>query len=207
MSSIQKNGVTLIEVSVSTLLVATMLLTSITASSNLMRTNRESSNSTLGQELCQRFLDEITSQFFDDPQSSGTFGVESGENLSNRQTLDDVDDYHGYQSSSLTYRNGSAMPDSQGWSVAIIVDRCEAITAGIQLSNSNVSGLRRIQVTCTSLNGQQVTSCALVSNAPTNLQRNTRYHQFRQVNILPKNGQPPVQVIVPLRNHPTSGGS
>ena len=177
----ERSGLTLIEVSISLLLVSTVLLVSLTASADLMRNDYVSHNADRGRVLGFRLLDEASSMDFRDRQTP-IFGAETGETA--RSTFDDIDDFHGYTVSPPVFRNGNAMADYTGWSVAVSVESAVATSTGISTTGTTLADpLRLVTVTATSPEGQASVVQTLVSEIGSNIDLLTSYQRFRRIQL------------------------
>lgn len=196
----RRNGVTLIEVMISIVLVSTILLVSLTASANLMRNNSERRNTNLGQQLASQILDEVSSVDFHDP-TSVIFGLEPDESATDRTTFDDVDDYQGYTSSPPSHRDGTAIDGYEGWSFSVSIAAAEADANGITTVNVDAQApLRLIAVVCTAPDGTTVDAGTLVSNVPSDINDTTSYEKWRRIKLTFPDRE--INVTAPLRNHP-----
>ncbi len=201
-----RSGVSMIEVIVSTLLVATVLIVSLTASSNLVRNDVQNITAVDGKLLANFFIDEITSLAFEDQDSVPVFGSEPDETTTSRITLDDVDDYQGLNVSPPTDRSGLTLSEFAGWSVAITVTPAEPTADGFTSVPETTASLRRIVVVCTSATGQTETVEAIVSNVGDTSDRTLLHQRRREISLqFPQGGV--IRVDVPLRNYPLVSGS
>ena len=194
-------GLSLLEVVISLILVSTIMLVSITASANLLRSRVESLQSVDGHELAFQMLDEVTSVAFEDADSDRVFGRESSETSTTRSDFDDVDDYHGYTVSPPTHRSGAAIAGWESWSVSIAVSRAQAVSAGIVASNSDDAPLRLVTVTCTSPSGSTLSESMLISAVSSDIPPNTSYEKTRRLTLKFANHRS-IDLTVPLRNQP-----
>ncbi|MGI9470461.1 MAG: type IV pilus modification PilV family protein [Rubripirellula sp.] len=193
-------GLSLIEVVISIVLVASVLLVSLAASANLMRNSHERRDTNQGQQLATQFLDEVTAMAFRD-LSEPTFGLESGELLSDRTTFDDVDDYANYQQSPPTHRDGTAISSYEGWTISVGVVAADIDNDGISTSAAtNDSPLRRVTVFCQSPDGVTTTATAIVANVGDDSEETTSFEQWRRVRLTFPGRE--VDVVSPLRNAP-----
>lgn len=116
----------LIETTVSTLLVSILLVTSV---STIAHVNRVAGSENHGQQasrLAELFLSEITSKQFSSSRNTSTnLGRSASETLPDRTTWDDCDDYNGISLNDLTFADGSAIPNTTNWSLAITVNYSE----------------------------------------------------------------------------------
>ena len=199
-------GLTLLEVVVSLVLVSTIVLVSVSASANLMRSKTQSTQALDGQELAFQILDEVTAVDFQDPDQDRIFGREASETANNRTDFDDVDDYHGYAASPPSHRDGTTIAGFENWSFSVTVSRAEPASAGIVASNNDDAPLKLVTVTCTSPAGDITSESMLASVVPGNQVANTAYEKWRRVTLTFSN-QRTIDVSVPLRNLPDPGAS
>lgn len=107
-------GFSLIETSLSTLLIGVMLMASMrTVGSVLMQRNR-TETSFRAQMLGQQLLMEILASEYVDATQTASFGREPGE-AATRTSFDDVDDYHQWDESPPKNVSGVAYSDLSGW--------------------------------------------------------------------------------------------
>lgn len=194
-----RNGVTLIEISISLILVTTVLLVSLTASANLLRNGTVSRGAIDAERLGSRLLDEITSMDFRD-RDSPVFGLESGEVATDRQTFDDLDDYDGYVSDPPTNRDGTNIAGFEDWSISVTVQPAEPDTAGVLTSGDDGKPMRWITVTCTAPNGTTTEVATSVSDVPSDLDPSTSYERWRQLDLDFTDRD--LTITIPLRNAP-----
>ena len=201
MRSQHRFGLTLIEILVSILLVSMVLIVSLSASANLLRNDHQQQTNTRLDDLSAIIMDEITSRHFQDPDTP-IFGIESDESSASRLTLDDVDDYHNYTQSTPTYRNGDAITGFDGWSISVNVSPATVDSTGVVTSVDNNDPLRMITLTCTSPDGEQTTSRAIVSNTPIDLPDSVPIELWRKLDL--NFADRTISVTAPLRNQPDS---
>lgn len=200
-----RSGISMIEVIASTLIISTVLIVSLTASSNLMRNQAASSAGVDGKLLACRFLDEVTGQAFVDPSSTSTFGPESDESTVLRTSLDDVDDYHGLLLSPPTGRNGTTLSGYVGWSIAINVLRADTTPTGFAVTADSNAPMKQITVTCTSPSGTVTTATSMISSVSSTLDRQVAHQRQIKLSVSTV-GVSDVEVVVPLRNRPSVSG-
>ena len=196
----KRAGLTLLEVMLSLILISSILLVTITASANLFRSQSEIQTSVRGFELAGVILDEVSVKRFRDIEMP-VFGLESDESVSDRTTLDDVDDYHNLVISPPTYHDGEAIPGFTGWSVNVNVGRANATTTGLTTTNNDDSPLRIITVTCTAPNGATTVDAIAVSEAATPDTSDFSHSRQTRVQLGFPAGRD-VHVSAPLRNLP-----
>ena len=83
------------------------------------------------------------------------FGTESGEGTSNRADFDDVDDYHDWSQSPPQRRDGTVIPDLNGWGRSVAVQWVNPTNLSQTLGSDQ--GAKRMTVTVTH-NGRPVAS-------------------------------------------------
>ena len=197
---LQRFGVSLIEVMVSMVLISTLMLVSLTATGNLLRTDVQQRDENQGQQLAAQFLDEVSSMDFRD-RIDPIHGLESDENAKDRQTFDDVDDYNRYTATPPTHRDGTTINNYDGWSIAVSVIAADPDATGITTISSDLdSPLRIITVVCTSPAGTSVQASTMVSNVPNNNPDTNSYEKWRRVQLTFPDRV--IDVTAPLRNNP-----
>ena len=196
----RRAAVTLIEVTISIVLVSTILLVSITASSNLRRNHHDARDDNHGLSIAHQFLDEISAMDFRDSVDP-VFGLESGESATDRTTFDDVDDYHNYSQNPPTHRDGSAIAGADNWSISVSIVAADPDSSGVvTVGATPTSPLRIVTVTCTAPSGESVDSSTLVSEVPSDRPVASSYERWRRVKLQFSNRD--VEITAPLRNQP-----
>lgn len=146
-------GLSLVEVSISTLLVGLVLISSLKAVGGVIHTRVVADQVHDGTALARDLMNEILAQHYVEPTQTPAFGREGGEPPSYRSAWDDVDDYNGWSASPPQDRPGWALPGYTGWTRGVTVDYAK-------LSNPTANalsdeGLKRITVTVTAPTGRQ----------------------------------------------------
>lgn len=158
-------GFTLVEATVSIVVIGVMLVAAVAAVGASRRTSQGNYDRLRGRQLAQMLLSEIVPLAYKDPAATNTTppGLDSGESHTSRTGLDDVDDYHNLSQSPPADRSGVALPNSAAWSWQV---RVSWVTeADLGLTSTNETGLKRIEVTVKK-NGRTVaTSAAIRSEA------------------------------------------
>ncbi|MBV10648.1 hypothetical protein [Rubinisphaera sp.] len=142
-----RKGISLLEVSISTLLVAFLMITSLKCIGAVVRGRGMTAKYVQAEQLAQEMMTEIMRQ----PYRDGflpLFGLEALELVyinGPRSNYDDVDDYNGWSASPPKDRSNSAISNTTGWQRQVSV-------AWVNKSNpSQISGyetgLKRITVT------------------------------------------------------------
>lgn len=146
---------TLVEVMMSVIVVGMMFVAALNTVGSTRIGEYKISERNRGQVLAQGLMAEVLQQAYEDPSGPVAFGTESGEGTSNRTDFDDVDDYLDWSQSPPQRRDGTALPDLDGWgrSVAVVWVNPADLS---QVVGSD-QGLKRITVTVTH-NGVPVAS-------------------------------------------------
>ncbi|MEM8865197.1 MAG: prepilin-type N-terminal cleavage/methylation domain-containing protein [Planctomycetota bacterium] len=160
----QRSGMSLIEVVVSTMLVAVVLVGALNTAGNAIQTSVAASTQLEGHTYAAEMLAEIMAMPYCDPEENdpdGTFGIESDEDTSpaNRLLFDDLDDYDDWtEPSALAWRDGAARLDTAGWgrSVTVVKLQKRKVT-DTHDDGHNDDDTRLITVEVTSPDGQTTT--------------------------------------------------
>ncbi|MGB7346807.1 MAG: hypothetical protein WBD20_21475 [Pirellulaceae bacterium] len=204
----KRTGLTLIEVTISLILVSTILLVSITASANLMRNSNHANTASQAHELAGLLLDEISSQAFADSEANSIYGIEPDEDAANRMTFDDADDYDQYEQTPPTFRDGQAISGFDNWTISVSVTPASAQNSGITTTTNDADPLRLVTVTCKSpvlsQTGDSLTrrQSILMSATSENSNINDSYERMRKLDLTFSPDRK-ITIIAPLRNHPT----
>lgn len=140
----QRQGLSLIEVVISTMLVGVVLVGAMSCLAGVIQGRIAIGESGRAQQLGEQLLTEIVNHPYQDTGPSPVFGRESGESGGNRFDFDDVDDYDGWSASPPEDRNGNAIFNSEGWQRDVTVEFVEpSDPATISVTDQ---GLKRITV-------------------------------------------------------------
>ena len=165
-----RSGLTLVEVSISTLIVGLLMVASLQSVANIGRTWTVTNQLVDGQGLAQELIREILAQSYSDPAdpNATTWGLDTGETT--RATFDDLDDYSGWTESPVKNAAGTALTGYTGWSRSVTVQKL-ATTGYAALANGAADqGLRAVTVTVTSPAGKTTTAKVYRSNVGGSLQ-------------------------------------
>lgn len=144
----RRSGLSLVEVSISMLLVGLLLSASMNSFASSKRREWAVANKALAQQLSLDLLNEILRQPYEDPNASVVlFGLESGESTGNRSQFDDVDDYVSWSESPPADKNGNALAGMTNWTRRVTVQWADPTT--LAASGSSGTGLKLITVTTT----------------------------------------------------------
>ena len=154
-------GLSLVEVTVSSLLVGTIVVGSVSLLGASVRSFRVSSDLAKGPLLADALLAEIMSMPYHDPETaSGNNSTNSGELSATRQDFDDIGDYNGWSTSSVQDRQGNVISDYAGWSRSVVVEWARRDSGNIHGTDT---GLKRIIVTVTAPDGTETVRAGMRS--------------------------------------------
>ena len=156
-------GFTLVEVVISSLVVALMLVAAMTTLGAVGRDYGMVREFQLGHLLGEKLVAEILQQAYFDPNDPSGFGVEAGESTGTRVDFDDVDDYEGWSDSPPQLRDGTAIPGAEGWARTVTVWWADVLDPGTQMGAE--TGLKRVRVEVTSPRGKVFTVESLRSSS------------------------------------------
>ena len=115
-SHVNRSGISLVEVVVSTFLVGMLLTASLVSVGAAARTSFATTENSDLMYLAQQLLEEISILPFEDPNQTPVFGMESGESVSPARTqTDDIDDLANWSESPPKDRNGVNLLNYSGW--------------------------------------------------------------------------------------------
>lgn len=163
-SKAARRGLTLVEVSISTLIVGLLMLASLQSVANIGRTWTVTNQLVDGQGLAQELIREILAQGYSDPTdpNATSWGLESGETT--RATFDDLDDYSGWTESPVKNAAGTALTGYTGWTRSVIVQLLNKNDYSVLSAGLTDQGLRAITVTVTSPTNKTTTAKVYRSN-------------------------------------------
>jgi Tfp pilus assembly protein PilV len=156
-------GLSLIEVSVSTLIVGLVLVTALKCVGGVFQTSNTAASRYQGAHLADQLLSETLQCHYEEPDDAVMFGVEGVEDIASRTQWDDVDDFHTWSSSPPTDRNGVAIPNTSNWTRSVAVRFVEVDDPTVTALSD--TGLKEITVLLVNSNGETVTRKALRSKA------------------------------------------
>ena len=115
-------GFTLIEASVSVLIVGGMMIAAVSTVGAFKSSQNKIVTRARARLLAQGLMAEILSLDYEEPVDTPVFGRESSENGGDRAEWDDVDDYHGWTASPPEHKDGTALVDLAGWTRSVVVE-------------------------------------------------------------------------------------
>ena len=142
-----RRGFSLIEATMSMLLVAVLLVAALSTLSASTTTSRISAERATGLLLAQDLMAEIICAAYIEPEEVPSFGPEGAEDDGTRSAFDDVDDYHNWDASPPERRDGTAIPDRATWRRLVAVAHVNP--DNLQVTIGNDGGAKRITVVVT----------------------------------------------------------
>jgi|GEM_PF-734748 len=149
-------ALTLMEVVISTLVVSVTLIAALHAVGGARLAQQVSEDRARAMTVAEDLMSEILLRAYDDPEGTGVFGPDPGEDHKQRATFDDVDDYDQWRESPPTDAAGAALTGLHDWERRVqvsYVDRASllpvaiALTLGAPNSPPVDTGLKRVRVT------------------------------------------------------------
>lgn len=148
---------TLVEATISTLIVSVMMVAAIGAAAQSARNRQMQADLARGNELARDLLGQIVQLSYEQPGAPTTIlGPEAGET---RATFNDVDDFNGFVESPPADSNGVAIPGVAAWTRTVVVQWVTPGAAGMTPTQFE-TGLKQITVTAISPTGKQMTATA-----------------------------------------------
>jgi type II secretory pathway pseudopilin PulG len=119
-----RHGLSIIEATLSTVIVGLMLLAALRAVGAARMGENQQIHRQQGLNLAQQLMNEILRQHYDDPQyGSGSIGLDGDESgIGDRSLYDDVDDYDGWSASPPQQRDGTILDGMENWAREVEVD-------------------------------------------------------------------------------------
>lgn len=117
-----RGGFTLVEATVSTLIVAGLLAAALTAVTQTARSREILGERARGYLLAQEMMEEIFDKAYADPDGGTGLGPDSGETGTDRGRYDDIDDYHNLSNQPPRRLDGTAYEDLPSWRRTVRVE-------------------------------------------------------------------------------------
>ena len=140
----RRAGFTLIEAAISTVIVAVMLVAALNTVGASCVAQHKAALIGRGRMFAESLMAEICLQSYQEAGPTWVFGRETGESDTVRTAYDDVDDYHGWTESSLTAKDGTALPNAADWSRTVTVEWVDSQSP--KLVRTTETGAKRITV-------------------------------------------------------------
>ena len=141
----RRRGFSLIEATVSILIVGGMFAVALNTLGASKSTQYVTGTRGRGQLLAQALMAEILSLRYEELDHPDSFGLEDGENSDKRDRFDDVDDYAGWSASPPQHKDGSVLPGFDGWSRTSKVTWVDP--ADLTTPVGTATGAKRVTVT------------------------------------------------------------
>ncbi len=157
-ASPRRPGLSLVEVVISTLIVGLMIVPALQSTSSALRASREISRHGQGVGLAESLMAEILQTEYQEPDDTPEFGIEGSEDPANsgpRTLWDDVDDYFLWDASPPRAKDGTPLPNLDGWRRTVRVVNVDPDNLSAVLADNDDQGVKRITVTVEH-NGQEV---------------------------------------------------
>ena len=160
----RNSGFSLVETSISTLLVGLLLVASTNTVGMSVRTQQLTAYMVTASALADSLMSEILASPYMEPGATYSFITrESGESGGSKANYDDVDDYDGWQEQPPQYRDGSSLPNLSSWKRKVIVEWVTIANGSVAKSNFETN-LKRVTIEIHS-NGIKILSRqSLISN-------------------------------------------
>lgn len=140
-----RGGLTIIEATIATVIVAVMLLVAVRTVGSARKGQKILSDRSRGEQAAIELMNEILTQNYMALEDADVFGLEAGKSNANRSQFTDVDDYNGWSESPLQDRSGNALSGTTGWKRTVTVSWADPATwASTAQTNT---GLKLITVT------------------------------------------------------------
>ena len=140
-----KNGFSLVEVTVATLLVGLLLIAALQNLGASVRGGVATQLQAVGTQLAYSVLSEILTVAYSDPESNAAFGREIDEPQNPvRADLDDVDDFHNWTESPPRDRVGNDLGLPSQWELRVMVDYVDPLDLTQNVATDQ--GVKRITV-------------------------------------------------------------
>lgn len=139
-----RRGLTIIEVVVSMLVVSSMLVASLYAVGASRTTLMRARDRVVAAQLADDLLGFVYRLPYKSPSGS-LLGIELGNLLADKTTLDDVDDFEGYVENPPRYADGKVMPGMTDWTRRIRVQYVDVSNPAFV--SAGETGVKRIIVT------------------------------------------------------------
>jgi len=185
-----RRGLTLVEVSVSTLLVSLLIIGSLNAVSMSTRLAQSSMQRAAGTALAEGLLEEVLDQAYVDSTNPG-FGPETGETSNDRSLFDDVDDYDAWTESPPVDLAGTVLaPDD--WERSITVNHVDANDPNNAQEDRTDTGVKRITASVTFRGEIMATLTALRTRSAISIVPASETHNATERNAV--SNLPPIAV-------------
>lgn len=151
-----RNGLSLAEVVVSTLLIGLLMAGALMSVGAAARSTSEAADASDAVALARQLLEEIVSLPYEDPNQTPAFGLENGETAAPgaRTACDDLDDYNNWSESPPRNRDGSALSGYSAWSRSVRVRKVDPLNRSVMLDSALDKGQRLITISVVAPSGR-----------------------------------------------------
>lgn len=118
----RRRGFSLAETMVSILIVSVLIGAALNTVGAATVSRKSLGDRGKGELLAHDLMTEILQQNYEEPDETPTFGQESSESGGSREFFDDVDDYEGWDARPPENKDGTLIPDLDGWRRRVKVD-------------------------------------------------------------------------------------
>jgi type II secretory pathway pseudopilin PulG len=157
-------GLTLIEASISLVIVSTLIVVFLNLIGSLARGQQIIASKCPATCLANQLMAEILQNPYVNPDAANTFGPDAGEAGATRANFDDVDDYSGYVEPSPQLKDGTPVTGYTGWTRTAAVDY---INPDTMAASGTDLGVKRITVVVKDPRGRATSITALRSSTGT----------------------------------------
>jgi MSHA pilin protein MshD len=140
----KRQGLTLVEVVVSTMIVAVLMVATLNALGAATSSGKTAGNRAVAIGLADDIMAEIFKAKYVDPGATPVFGLETGEGNTSRAAFNDVDDYNGWSEQPPQAKDGTVLNDRADWRRRVTVDR--VTVSDPTTTSSSETGIKRIRV-------------------------------------------------------------
>ena len=117
-----RRGLSQVEVVMATLITGVVLVAALKSVGASISGQRRLAGQARGGMLANAMLEEIAAQHYEEPTGAGPLGTDGGESPTNRQTFDDVDDFHGWSASPPELADGMVLTELNNWDRTVTVE-------------------------------------------------------------------------------------
>lgn len=146
-SNCSRRAFNMVEITISVVIVGGMMVAALNTVGAAKLGSHKTTSRKSGTLLAQQLMAEILTQSYAEPVDTPSFGRELSESGGDRADYDDVDDYDSWSSSPPEYKDGTAIPDLDGWAREVSVRWVKA--ADLSLTSGSETNVKRITVTVT----------------------------------------------------------
>lgn len=138
----QRNGYTMIEVAMSTFVMAVLLIAAMNVAGSSIKSQHDNSTNSRSNLIAKSLMSEIVNRPFEDLNQTPGFGLESGESSSNRSAFDDVDDYNGWSKAPPEDASGTALANASGLTRTVTVFKAAPSNLTVAANNGPVKVIK-----------------------------------------------------------------